>query len=677
MSAGYFDKAVRLSFGQVAAGAAIEVRHTGGGLADIYSNAAMTTPLSNPGVLGDDGRYEFYALFGVYNITVGAGASAATYRFKLDGDGVNFLTRADFVSAVVNGYAPDGGTVVAIGGLSWGVIPVGHADYGTDPISDLPGWMPVGDVYADHWGASVYADGATNHSAIQAALNSKYGTINIQTTGTYNVSGQLRYTGYSKMLQGAGAELASISFSDDFDGSCILFEPSDPLDNSYRSGNGIANIILSGNASTRLNRWAIDVRKQEVFRLDNVRWGGFSFGLQVAGGQLSSFSRFYGFGSGLLPGAELAGSTQIKITDAENTSGAQKNYTCTFSQFVIGGSSNKNISDVITLEQADGASFSDGYVSFGKNSLVKLAQSSGNAVTATMFSNVYFDGVSTSTGTDHFITAVDDSLVGQATLEFSSCFIGNYSDDIFDLNVNNNIQSLKFNGCNISTSATGLGVIKGQTSATAGLRFVASGTSFRNAPTGLTINGAQSVNIDAQFSSMSDATASLYLSGVMREKKLSVSYTNCAASISDTSSGTSEYPEYEWQDEGVFTPELKIGGSSAGIVHDNQIGEYIVFGRMVQFSLYVKISSKGALSGNVTISGLPKTIAGTLGPEFSSVRTGSTTVISTVSEVSADSFAGTDIIRMSKKSSNGKTTLTESDILSTAEFSITGAYRWR
>lgn len=102
--------------------------------------------------------------------TIGSGtwgAFAGTFYGNKNGNGVDmtiqgrkfniggvvdpFLTFADFVTAVVTyGWSPADNTTVTIGGLSWQKIPVGHALYGTNPISALPGWMPVGDVFPEH-----------------------------------------------------------------------------------------------------------------------------------------------------------------------------------------------------------------------------------------------------------------------------------------------------------------------------------------------------------------------------------------------------------------------------------------------------------------------------------------------------------------------------------------------
>lgn len=399
--------------------------------------------------------------------------------------------------------------------------------------------------FVNDFGASTTATGDQNLAAFEAALAASEGTINLQTTGTYTLSGPLRYTGVNKVLQGAGGELASLNFEDGFDGPAIVLEPANPLENVTRSGNGLANIVLSGNGSDRPNRWALDIRKQELFRLDNVRWGGFSFGLRVAGGQLGTFSRFYGFGSGRTAGAELAGSTHLHIGPAANETGVQPQYTSTFSNYILTGSSAKNVQDIITLQQSDGCQFVNGYVAYGARSLLRLDQGAAQNITATSFTNTYFDGVNTTTGTPHWIGAKDSTAVGSVTMEFSNIFAGNFTGDIFALGGGNGLRALRFIGGNVSTSATGLGTIKGQ-SGVNGLRLTSKGTTFRGAPSGLTIDGAALVDMDATFDAIPDAVGALKLMGTINQKKWSIAFNNCVSRVTDTSSGSTSQPSYNW-----------------------------------------------------------------------------------------------------------------------------------
>lgn len=59
------------------------------------------------------------------------------------------------------------------------------------------------------------------------------------------------------------------------------------------------------------------------------------------------------------------------------------------------------------------------------------------------------------------------------------------------------------------------------------------------------------------------------------------------------------------QTTGTWTPSIKIGGATTGITYSNQNGYYIRTGDMIVCSGLIVLSSKGALTGNLTIEGLP------------------------------------------------------------------------
>ena len=58
-------------------------------------------------------------------------------------------------------------------------------------------------------------------------------------------------------------------------------------------------------------------------------------------------------------------------------------------------------------------------------------------------------------------------------------------------------------------------------------------------------------------------------------------------------------------EEGTFTPEIRIGGSTSGITNNSQVGQYTKIGRMVTLTGRVSISNKGSNSGAMTIAGMP------------------------------------------------------------------------
>jgi hypothetical protein len=75
----------------------------------------------------------------------------------------------------------------------------------------------------------------------------------------------------------------------------------------------------------------------------------------------------------------------------------------------------------------------------------------------------------------------------------------------------------------------------------------------------------------------------------------------------NASSDPNTLDDYE---EGSFTPALNIGGSTTGITYNTQVGDYTKIGNAVRLTFDLILSSKGALTGTVTLTGLPFTAAG-------------------------------------------------------------------
>lgn len=78
---------------------------------------------------------------------------------------------------------------------------------------------------------------------------------------------------------------------------------------------------------------------------------------------------------------------------------------------------------------------------------------------------------------------------------------------------------------------------------------------------------------------------------------LSMSGTTVNASTAST--GLSDYSE------GTWTPALQFGGASTGITYSIQDGFYKKIGKVVFCTMAITLSSKGSLTGNATIAGLP------------------------------------------------------------------------
>ena len=78
-----------------------------------------------------------------------------------------------------------------------------------------------------------------------------------------------------------------------------------------------------------------------------------------------------------------------------------------------------------------------------------------------------------------------------------------------------------------------------------------------------------------------------------------------------TASASSDANTLDDYEEGTFTPDVNIGGATTGITYTGRAGKYTKIGNLVYVSLGVVLSSKGALSGNITIAGLPFASANT------------------------------------------------------------------
>lgn len=106
---------------------------------------------------------------------------------------------------------------------------------------------------------------------------------------------------------------------------------------------------------------------------------------------------------------------------------------------------------------------------------------------------------------------------------------------------------------------------------------------------------------------------------------------------------------------GTWSPGIAFGGSSTGITYVNQNGVYVKINRLVTVTGFIRLSSKGAQAGSVTITGLP--FATTTGntqfsviapvflvnftlvaatPYLSSFATGSATTLDLVSETATN-----------------------------------------
>lgn len=124
------------------------------------------------------------------------------------------------------------------------------------------------------------------------------------------------------------------------------------------------------------------------------------------------------------------------------------------------------------------------------------------------------------------------------------------------------------------------------------------------------------VNFTWDSGSLSNESLTVYL-GILPVTGGAIPQLNTLLDISSSSGGQIKFPatqnassnantldDYE---EGTFTPALAIGGGTTGITYSQQVGRYTKIGNRVWIDIVIVLTSKGALTGNLTITGLPFT----------------------------------------------------------------------
>ena len=91
-------------------------------------------------------------------------AAATLSEVNLAARGRQYVTRAEAVADIADGYDPAAGTVITAGGLAY------VRSEGADAIADLPGWLPFGEITAGHFGFSVSGVAYENGAAIAGAI---------------------------------------------------------------------------------------------------------------------------------------------------------------------------------------------------------------------------------------------------------------------------------------------------------------------------------------------------------------------------------------------------------------------------------------------------------------------------------------------------------------------------
>lgn len=133
------------------------------------------------------------------------------------------------------------------------------------------------------------------------------------------------------------------------------------------------------------------------------------------------------------------------------------------------------------------------------------------------------------------------------------------------------------------------------------------------------------------------------------------------------SSNANTLDDYE---EGTWTPSIKFGGNSAGMTYNEQIGTYIIIGRIGIISMVITLTAKGSSTGQATLTGLPFSVqanarGGQVGATFS-------TFAATVYGLGF--YASGTTIELVGMGSGGSFALDQSHFNNTSAWRMTGVY---
>lgn len=512
-------------------------------------------------------------------------------------------------------------------------------------------------------------------AAIQAAITAHGGKAIYFPAGTYVISSTLEVSVDNTKLYGDGPARTTIR-NTHASADAIKFFSSSTASGAFLNNCAIENLRVSRNTAATAGA-GIHLIQPFAFILDRIQILDCPEGLKVAGGRLTKLSNF-----NILVSALLATQTNalLRFKEAPLDGGLYQGcFTVQVSDFVVSGG--EVISDCISIESADGLNFVNGYVNQADTNLLKVNVATADEyISDVHFTNVYFDGVTDSTGTTNGVNIPANAVSGASVfdLAFDNCsfanFVGNAilcGEGVHRFKVANsaflNVTSwaIDFVGSNSDTDLllTGNQVSNvGNTNSTGGFR----------------ISTVRSVTVtNNQFNAInntSDVALSLIGTngkGIARDN----AFTNCTADLVSTATW-SVVPLLRGGntcDFQTFTPGLTFGGGSTGMTFSAQVGRGVVEGNRFIFSLNITLSAKGSSSGTALVTGLPFTsAAGTQAPMVfflggGASATGDTTLLARI-------VASETTVRLSNWSSGASTVLDDTDFVDTSFFSISGSY---
>jgi hypothetical protein len=563
--------------------------------------------------------------------------------------------------------------------LSWSGVGVRYIGSGT-VIPDMPGYVPDGVWRLEHAGGGTSATAAQNRAALDAAQAGSSHCI--LGPGFYNFGTEVyEITKPSFTLEAEVAGRTSLFWSG-ATASGLRVRPANTENGSWIDSVRLLGFGITHSAPlTHTSGIGLEIIMANTGQFD-LTVSGWERGVRLAGGQLNVWRRMAVFArtGGVVP--DVTGSYCLYVGPHIQADLTPRHfYTTRILNIFASGSPNKNVEHTIRLGGSDGLTFGEGDVNFGRTSNMYVspdANGSEGNITATDTGAVYFDGVGQVTGTEYGIMFAATAFTGRVN-NFrigSATFIGNYQKSAI-YSRGNALLGLFIDGANLSGCSERVVDIEGVTGSS-GTRIVIGGsTQIRDGTLGgVRIVGARAIQITGcAFSDNSGTDGALLIDGTVSD--LVVRGNSYVGNSADFTKATAT----QIRPDAIqlpFTPSVRIGTtlvSAAG--HDVQEGQYSLDNGIVTFDCRVLLNSKESLTGAVEIAGLPFVRGGNalINPIAIVTPLTGSSVQAGVVLTPGDIVAGTLRVRLRKATSQGTTSVSDTDITTTFACNISGSYR--
>ena len=548
---------------------------------------------------------------------------------------------------------------------------------------------------------------ADDTDAIKAAIAANGGRGIYFPRGSYKITETIDVTTSGTQLIGSGSgstyvlqhtpNVDSFTFKPTTAGTTSAF-----LNSVRIEGINISHGAVSATATSGAGVRFLQCNQYKLF---DVTVNNAPEGITVQGGQLGSLKSFQVFTSTGLSTA--AGTALIHFRQAPVGASFQACFTVEVEDFRL--SATKLRESCISIQNADGLAFSNGYVAYGSSSLVNVKNERDTSyISAVSFVNVYFDCVGAGqTPTAIIIPADGFSASYVYGIHIGSgCVLGN-GDDYGIVCRKPETMLLSLEGatvlnfgkwavdCEGSTALTDLHIqgsqfnnvgdnVSGAVRAATGRSISITGNTFSTVTnvcinlSGSWISGTITGNNNS--SNVSDLSNTASFTGELALAGNSSRNTDALFSWRGLKPGNVDVNDastLDWYLEGTFTPALSFGGSSTGIAYSANIGKFTRIGNRIMYSLVVNLSSKGSSTGALRIDGLPyDTNASYNFPAAGKINSVSNDLGAT--QAVPEAVANSKQIRILKLDTSGGTEfyaeVTDVDIKDNTNFSINGTY---